>query len=173
MTNLHPNQPADSNRGPANHEAPAVPTDQGQSDLANRSRQAAWRFSARMKNNTAAWIMWAAAPFVVGVPIHDFYLGAIGRGLIKIALVVIGWGSFMAAYFGFIFTMVAAGEQSQDLPAPGPLLWVGFGLALVCMLVLFAWWVYDAFKMSTRIDSRNDAIRKDAAQEFNVDPWSF
>lgn len=173
MPNHHPDQASDPTRGPAHAGAPPVPGVQGQMDPEARSRQAAWRFSARMKNNTAAWIMWAAAPFVVGVPIHDFYLGAIARGLIKIALVVIGWGAFMVSYLGFIFTLVEAEEQSQSLPTPGPLWWLGFGLALVSALVLVAWWVYDAFKMSSRIDARNDAIRKEVAREFDVDHWSF
>ncbi|MDO5618818.1 hypothetical protein [Kocuria sp.] len=168
MTN--PSHPVDPTQ---DHVSQPGPAGLENADAAARSRQAAWRFSARMKNNTAAWIMWAAAPFVVGVPIHDFYLGSILRGLIKVALVIIAWGAFMASYFGFIFAVVGAGEDAQVIPNPGPMLWVGFGLTLVCWLVLTVWWIYDGFIMTKRIDARNDSIRQETAQELAVDPWSF
>ena len=37
--------------------------------------QAAWRYSARSKNNTVAWLLWLGGPFLIGLPIHDFYFG--------------------------------------------------------------------------------------------------
>lgn len=140
-------------------------------DEQTRTRQAAWRLSARNKNNTAAWVMWAAAPFVAGVQIHDFYLGSIARGLIKIALAVIGWFAFMVGYMAWVFTFPS--DSTQSLPVPGPLFWGGLVLLTLTFLTLTIWWIYDAFTMTRRLEANNDAIRHEVAAELRLDPWSF
>lgn len=68
--------------------------------------QAAWRFSARVKNSTVAWLLWIGGPFLIGLPIHDFYFGAIGRGIAKILLIFM---IFLSVAVGMI-----AAEQGID-----------------------------------------------------------
>lgn len=170
------NNPA-SNNPPSNYppQEPSRPLKHAESPGAADpalARQAAWRFSARNKNNSAAWIMWALAPFVVGVQIHDFYLGSIGRGLIKIGLMVLGWGLFMVGYVSWIVSIPTTG-YSDEVPPPGPLFLTGIIVSILCFLALLVWWIVDAFRMTRRIEAQNDKTRQQIAGELGIDPWSF
>lgn len=81
------------------------------------ARQAMWRYSARRKNDTAAWLFWIGGPFIVELPLHDFYLQSIGKGFAKIGLAVLGFILFIgciimsyhstaAMLMGFLLTIV-------------------------------------------------------------------
>lgn len=129
--------------------------------------QAAWRFSARRKNETAAWLLWIGGPFLVGLPIHDFYFGDIGKGLAKIGLLVV---SFVSFFVGMIITGIAAESNASAAPVG---LVIGLGLAGLCVLASIAWWIYDGVVMSRRIESKNNQIRQEIASEQGIDPWSF
>jgi hypothetical protein len=44
-------------------------------DLAADAVVGAVRYEARAKKPIAAWILWILGPFLLHVPVHDFYLG--------------------------------------------------------------------------------------------------
>lgn len=133
--------------------------------------QAAWRFSARRKNDTTAWLLWIGGPFLVGLPVHDFYFGAIGRGLAKIALLVMIFvGFFAGAIGGAVLTAQSSSASSAAMPVG---LLVGLLVAGACFLAVVIWWIYDGVTMSRRLEQTNDRIRQEIASEQGVDPYSF
>lgn len=79
------------------------------------TNQAALRYSARAKNNTVAWLLWIGGPFLVGLPIHDFYFGAILRGLLKIGLLVL---AFVALFAGILGTALTSIDGSAGRSPP-------------------------------------------------------
>lgn len=128
--------------------------------------QAAWRFSARVKNNTVAWLLWIGGPFLIGLPIHDFYFGAIGRGIAKILLIVM---IFLSVAVGMLATP-AFYDGSSPVLMP---LFIGLGVAAVCVLVSIVWWILDGVHMTERLERVNERIRREIAAEQGIDPWSF
>lgn len=130
--------------------------------------QAAWRYSARAKNNTVAWLLWIGGPFLVGLPIHDFYFGAILRGLLKLGLIVL---AFVCMAGGIIATAATA-DNRADAVAVWPMI-LGFILFGACFLAILVWWIVDGVTMTKRLEQTNDRIRREIAAEQGVDPWSF
>ena len=121
-----------------------------------------------------AWGLWGASFFVLLIPLHGFYLGrilpSVLRGVMSVGALVIFYGS----YFAFFFTATSQfDEGSTGLPAPGPLIWVGFALAAALGLACLVWWILDATRMGRRLEAINEQIRQRVADEHGVDPWSF
>lgn len=131
--------------------------------------QAAWRFSARRKNDTTAWLLWIGGPFLIGLPIHDFYFGAIGKGLAKIGLLIMIFVFFM----GGIIAGAATESTSGSTGAFPVLFGGGLLLAGLSFLAVVIWWIMDGVTMSRRLETTNDRIRHQIAAEQGVDPWSF
>lgn len=129
--------------------------------------QAAWRYSARAKNNTVAWLLWIGGPFLVGLPIHDFYFGAILRGLLKIGLLVLAFVALFAGILGTALTTIN-GSAGSGWP---------FGLGIVVclgsLMAILVWWIIDGVNMTERLERTNDRIRREIAAQQGVDPWSF
>lgn len=134
--------------------------------------QAAWRYSARRKNDTAAWLLWIGGPFLIGIPVHDFYFGDISRGLAKLGLLVLIFVSFIG---GGIASAIFASQtyySSSSSGLPG-LFMAGMLVAGLCFLALTIWWIYDGVTMSRRLENTNDRIRQEIAAEQGIDPYSF
>ncbi|WP_047692253.1 TM2 domain-containing protein [Kocuria sp. ZOR0020] len=133
--------------------------------------QAAWRYSARRKNDTAAWLLWIGGPFLVGLPVHDFYFGDIGKGLAKLGLLVLIFVSFIG---GAIASAVSAAQYYSSGPSTAPDGFIiGIILAGLCFLIVAVWWIYDGVTMNKRLETTNDKIRRQIAAEHGVDPYSF
>ena len=129
--------------------------------------QAAWRYSARAKNNTVAWLLWLGGPFLIGLPIHDFYFGAMGRGLLKLGLIVFAFVAFIGGAIG-TGVVSASGTDAAAWP-----LVTGTVLAIGSLLAILIWWIVDGVTMTSRLERTNDRIRREIAAQQGVDPWSF
>jgi hypothetical protein len=129
--------------------------------------QAAWRYSARSKNNTVAWLLWLGGPFLIGLPIHDFYFGAVGRGLLKLGLIVF---AFIALFGGMIGGVAASGSSESTA---GVLIILGVVLCIGSFVAILIWWIVDGVTMTSRLERTNDRIRREIAAQQGVDPWSF
>lgn len=160
--------PGPGPQGPHNSAHPAIPQ-----QSASPQVQAAWRFSARRKNDTAAWLLWIGGPFLVGLPVHDFYFGDIAKGLAKLGLLVLIFVSFIGGGIASaVFASQSYGSASSSAGVPGGLL-IGMLLAWVCFLALVIWWIYDGVTMNKRLESTNDRIRQQIAAEHGINPYSF
>ncbi|WP_181954282.1 TM2 domain-containing protein [Kocuria coralli] len=148
---------------------PAGPQPYGVAPQNPAALQAAWRYSARRKNDTTAWLLWIGGPFLIGLPVHDFYFGDIGRGLAKLGLIVLG---FVGMVISFIVGAMSTAGTDNAMGMPAGIL-IGMGLLLLCFLILAAWWIYDGVTMTRRIESKNDRIRQQIAAEQGIDAWSF
>lgn len=150
-------------RPPAPHPGP-LPAWGGPQDPA--AVQAAWRYSARAKNSTVAWLLWIGGPFLVGLPIHDFYFGAVLRGLLKLGLIVL---VFVALFGGMI---ASPGMYDTGSTSMVPMM-IGLAVAALAALAVIVWWIVDGVRMTRRIEETNERIRREIADEQGVDPWSF
>lgn len=168
----HPSQavPAGASQPmPGQHAPYGAPAGAPQGWVAPQSpaaAQAASRYAARAKNDTVAWLLWISGPFLVGLPIHDFYLGAIGRGLVKIGLMVLIVAGFIV---GMLISPALYFKDSTNLWP----LYLGIAVSCAAAMASLIWWIVDGVQMTARLERINDGIRREVAAEQGVDPWSF
>lgn len=148
--------------------------------IALQHRQASSRYAARAKRPALAWALWILGPFMLHAPIHDFYLGAIGRGLLKLALSTIAWGSFVVAYVIFSLTYAEGRDTAEPgsvgdpaIAGPGPIFWALLILAAVIGLAVVIWWILDGITMSRRLERLDRELREELSREHGIDPWSL
>lgn len=108
---------------------------------------------------------------MIGLPVHDFYFGSIGKGLAKLGLLILVFVSVMG---GVIFSAISASQSYSSAPAPFPGgFMAGLVLAGLCFLALTIWWIYDGVTMTKRLETTNERIRQEIAAEQGIDPWDF
>ncbi|MCT1591409.1 TM2 domain-containing protein [Kocuria palustris] len=169
MTYPHPTGPWPARPGPWTP-APMDPA----------HRQAAVRYEARAKKPIAAWILWILGPFMLHVHVHDFYLGAVGRGLVKLILAGIAWAGAITAYAMLMVTYEEGFDTREPgsvgdaaITEPGPVLWAALIVMALTGLVTVIWWIVDGVGMSRRLERLDAQLRQELSRDHGVDPWSF
>lgn len=127
-----------------------------------------------------AWILWILGPFMLHAPVHDFYLGAIARGLIKLLLAGVAWAGLITAYAAFMVTYEEGFDTAEPgsvgdaaIAGPGPVFWAALVVMALAGLATVIWWVADGVSMSRRLERLDAELRQELSRDHGVDPWSF
>lgn len=143
-------------------------------------RQAAVRYEARAKTPIAAWILWILGPFMLHVPVHDFYLGAVGRGLVKLILAGIAWAGAITACATLMVTYEEGFDTGEPgsvgdaaITGPGLVFWAALIVMALTGLVTVIWWIVDGVGMSRRLERLDGQLRQELSRDHGVDPWAF
>ena len=111
---------------------------------------------------------------------NDSYLGAVGRGLVKLILAGTAWAGAITAYAMLMVTYEEGFDTGEPgsvgdaaITGPGPVLWAALIVMALTGLVTVIWWIVDGVGMSRRLERLDAQLRQELSREHGVDPWAF